>query len=227
MSVASYLRDRGLAVAIVATGVALACSYGLMLWLGPAPTTHDFVGPPRSGYVLRNFTMWAYDVNGLPNFRMVSPHLERREGDESLYINTPKFLIPSKKPGIPDWDGDSLYAWVDKAGDLLKLQGPVYMHRPAYIDPKGTPTPETIMHTSEVTAWPKENRMLTAEPAKIVQGARTMSGIGMRASLDNNHLELLDASHITFPPRAPKQPAAARSAPARPAHPAAGAGQTG
>jgi len=63
---------------------------------------------------------------------------------------------------------------------------------------------ETIMHTSEVTAWPKEQRMETAEAANIVQGQRTISGVGMRANLNDNHLELLDESHGTFPPRKPK-----------------------
>jgi len=201
MSLVTYLRDRRLTAAIVVVALALVGGQVLEWWLGPAPKTSDFIGPPRSGYVLHNFTMWAYDIDGLPNFRMVAPHLERRDGDDSLYINTPTYLIPSKKPGIPDWDGNSLYAWVNKAGDLLKLQGPVYMHRPPYTDAQGTLTPETTMHTSEVTAWPKENRMVTAEPAHIVQGERTINGIGMRANLNDNHLELFDESHGTFPPR--------------------------
>ena len=85
---------------------------------------------------------------------------------------------------------------MDKSGNLLKLQGPVYMHRAAYGD-----TPQAELHTSEVTAWPKENRMETAEPAQMTQGASRMSGVGMRANLTDNHLELLDDSHGSFPPR--------------------------
>ena len=202
MSAARYLGDRRIQLAIAAVAVLLAAAQGLLWWLGPAPTTHDFIGPPRSGYILHDFTMWSYDVNGLPTFRIQAPRLDRRDGDDSMYITgTPQYQIVSKKPGIPDWYGHSLYAWVDKAGDLFKLQGPVEMTRAAYTDAKGQPVAKTVMDTSEVTAWPKENRMQTAAPAQIVQGARTLSGIGMRAYLNDNHLELLDASQGTFPPR--------------------------
>ena len=225
MSLVSYLRERRLTVAIVLVGLAAAASQGLMWWLSPQAATHDFVGPPRSGYILHNFKMWSYGVDGLPSFSMTSPQLDRRDDDDTLYIITPNFVIPSKQPGvIPDWDGNSLHGWVDKSGTLIKLQGPVYMHRPAYVTANGTPTPVTTLNTSEATLWPKENRMETAEVAHVVQGERTMTGIGMRANLNENHLELLDASHITFPPRAPKQPAG-QPASARPGHAATGAGQ--
>ena len=221
-----WLRDRRLPFAIVVLALAVSVSQLLLWWLGPAPPTHDFVGPPRSGYTLTDAKVTEYGIDGRPGLRVQSPHLERREGDESLYLNTPTFQMPAKKPGVPDGQGQSGYGWVNKPGTLLKLQGPVYIHRPAYTDAHGQRQAETTMHTSEVTAWPKENRMETAEPAHIVQGARTMDGIGMRANLDDNHLELLDASHIVFPPRAPK-PAPVRPDPARPAHAATGTGQTG
>jgi lipopolysaccharide export system protein LptC len=108
--------------------------------------------------------------------------------------------LPAKQAGTPDWQGESLYGWVNKDGSLLKLQGPVTMHRPAF----GS-TPATEMHTSDVTAWPKENRLETAAPARIVQGASTISGVGMRANLTNKHLELLDDVHSTFMPAKPSR----------------------
>lgn len=196
MSLRLWLRDRRLPAAIIVLALAAGAAQILLWWIGPAPKANDFVGPPRSGYTLTNFRMWSYGLDGLPAFRMQSPHLERHEGDESLYINSPKFELPSNEAGVPDWLGESLYSWVDKSGTLIKLQGPVYMHRPAFAD-----TGAAEMHTSEVTAWPKENRMETAAPVQMVQGATTMSGTGMRASLNDNHLELLDDSHGSFPPR--------------------------
>lgn len=226
MTLRAYLRDRQLPAAIVLLAIAAGVIQLLLWWIAPSAKNSDFVGPPRSGYTLINAQVTEYDVDGHPSMRVQSPHLERREGDESLYLNSPTFQMPPKVPGVPDWYGESLYGWVDKTGTLLKLQGPVYLHRPAYTDARGVAQAETTMHTSEVTAWPKEQRMETAERANIVQGARTMSGVGMRASLNDNHLELFDASHITFPPRAPK-PAPVRPAPARPAPAATGSGQTG
>lgn len=212
--------------AIVLLALGVGAAQLLLWWISPAPTAHDFVGPPRSGYTLTNARVSDYDIDGGPSFYMQSPHVERHEGDDALYFNSPTFQMPAKQPGVPDWQGESLYGWINKPGTLLKLQGPVFVHRPAFTDAQGMAQPETTMHTSEVTVWPKENRMETAEPAHIVQGARTIAGIGMRANLDDNHLELLDASHIVFPPRAPR-PASTKPASARPAHPATRAGQAG
>ncbi|KRE90778.1 LPS export ABC transporter periplasmic protein LptC [Frateuria sp. Soil773] len=196
MSLRTWLRDRRLPVAIVLVALAAGTAQLLLWWMGPPPKTNDFVGPPRSGYTLSNAKVTKYGTEGLPGFRITAPHVERREGDESLYINSPSFELPSKQPGVPDWRGQSLYGWVDKAGTLLKLQGPVHMHRDAY---PGTAAAD--IHTSDVTAWPKDNRMETAAPAQMVQGALTMSGVGMRANLNDKHLELLDDSHGSFPPR--------------------------
>jgi len=144
--------------------------------------------------------MTEFNATGQPSFRLQAPHLERREGDDSLYLNSPTFQLPARQAGIPDWQGESLYGWVNKDGSLLRLQGPVIMHRPAF----GS-TPATEMHTSDVTAWPKENRLETAAPARIVQGASTISGVGMRANLTNKHLELLDDVHSTFMPAKPSR----------------------
>jgi len=196
VSLRTYLRDRSLPVAIIVMAAALAAAQALYWWLAPAPKINEFVGPPRSGYTLTNFQLWSYDEDGQPSFQMVAPRLERRENDDSLYITTPDFTLPSNQPSVPPWLGNSLYAWVDKSGTLLKLQGPVYMHRAAF----GI-TDAAEIHTSDVTAWPKENRMVTDAPAHMKQGARTLSGVGMRADLNTNHMELLDESHGTYPPR--------------------------
>jgi lipopolysaccharide export system protein LptC len=195
-----WLRDRRLPAATLAIALAAGVTQLLLWWLGPAPRTNDFVGPPRSGYTLSNAKVIEYNAEGLPGFRLQSPHLERREGDESLYLNSPTFQLPAKQAGVPDWQGESLYGWVNKGGTLLKLQGPVNMHRPTFGD-----TPAAEIHTADVTAWPKENRLETAAPAQMMQGGTRISGIGMRANLNDKHLELLDDVHATFPPHQRKR----------------------
>lgn len=195
MKLRLWLRDRRLPAATLAIALAAGASQLLLWWLGPAPRTNDFVGPPRSGYTLTNASVSEYNAEGQPSFYLQAPHLERREGDDSLYLNSPTFQLPAKQPGVPAWHGKALYGWVNKGGTLLKLQGPVAMHRPAF-----GKSPATDLHTSDVTAWPKESRLETAAPARIIQGASTISGVGMRANLTNKHLELLDDVHSTFMP---------------------------
>jgi lipopolysaccharide export system protein LptC len=192
----SYLRDRRVPAATLAIALAAGLAQLLLWWFGPAPKSSDFVGPPRSGYTLTDARLTEFNAAGQPSFRLQSPHLERREGDESLYLNSPTFQLPANQAGVPDWQGKSLYGWVNKDGTQLKLQGPVEMHRPAFGD-----APATRMQTADITAWPKQNRVETAAPAQMLQGGTRISGIGMRADLNDKHLELLDDVHATFPPR--------------------------
>jgi lipopolysaccharide export system protein LptC len=192
----SYLRDRRVPAATLVIALAAGLAQLLLWWFGPAPKSSDFVGPPRSGYTLTDARLTEFNAAGQPSFRLQSPHLERREGDESLYLNSPTFQLPANQAGVPDWQGKSLYGWVNKDGTQLKLQGPVEMHRPAFGD-----APATRMQTADITAWPKQNRVETAAPAQMLQGGTRISGIGMRADLTDKHLELLDDVHATFPPR--------------------------
>lgn len=196
MNLRLWLRDRRLPAATIAIALAAGVAQLLLWWFGPAPKTNDFVGPPRSGYTLTDARMTEFNAEGQPSFHLQSPHLERREGDDSLYLNSPTFQLPANQAGVPDWQGQSLYGWVNKDGTLLKLQGPVEMQREAFGD-----TPAARIQTADVTAWPKQNRLETAAPAQMVQGGTRISGIGMRADLNDKHLELLDDVHATFPPR--------------------------
>ena len=196
MSARAWLRDHPLLLATLALALAAGAAQWLLWWLGPAPKANEVIGPPRSGYTLHEARVSEFNAQGQPSFHLQTPHLERREGDESLYVDAPTFQMPSNQAGVPDWQGNSRYGWIDKRATLLKLQGPVYLHRAAYAD-----TPRTEIRTADVTAWPNERRLATAAPAQMVQGGTRISGIGMRADLNDKHLELLDDVHATFPPR--------------------------
>ena len=129
MSVFNLIKDRGAAGTTGILAAVLGASVLLYYWTAPEKKVQDFVGPPRSGYVLTNFDLDSYNEEGKPAFKLVAPHLERREGDESLYINAPNFVLPStKETNVPPWTGHSQYGWVNKDGSLLKLQGKVHMY---------------------------------------------------------------------------------------------------
>ncbi|NII11523.1 LPS export ABC transporter periplasmic protein LptC [Oleiagrimonas sp. C23AA] len=181
---------------IVLLALAALAVWAGVWWIQPAAKPDTFVGPPRSGYTLRDFTLWAYADDGTPSFRLKAPYLQRREGDDSLYLNAPHFYLPPahNAPGEP-WTGQSDYGWVSADGNVLKLQGKVHMHR----KPFGS-TPFGDIQTSDVTAWPKQNRVATDAHALMKQGAATLSGTGLRANLDSQHLELLHDVHGFYPP---------------------------
>jgi lipopolysaccharide export system protein LptC len=191
-----YLRENRINVAIAALAIAAPASWLLRSWVVGAPPVNEFIGPPIADYVLYNSTVWSYDVDGQLSFTMTAPRMDRRGGDDSLYINAPVFEITAKKPGVPNWHGNSPYGWVNRGGTEIRLDGAVYMYRPAYAQ-----GPMATLCTSNVQGWPKENRMQTAEPATMTQGPSVMNGVGMRANLNDNHLELLHDVHGLLYPR--------------------------
>nr|WP_244962542.1 LPS export ABC transporter periplasmic protein LptC [Oleiagrimonas soli] len=190
---------------LIASMIALALAIGivqiLVWWLQPKRDNRMDAGPPRSGYTLHDFTLYGYGDNGKLSYRLQAPRLERREGDDSLYLNQPTFLLPPKngQPGEP-WTGNSDYGWVSAKGDELKLQGKVNMHRKAYAGAAAA-----SIDTSDVTAWPKQNKVQTDAHVAMRQGTATMTGVGMRADLDTKHMELLNDFHGTFKPSAQKR----------------------
>lgn len=189
------MTDRRLLTAGVLLALAIGLAQLLVWWLKPPPQNR-FVGPPRSGYTIKDFTLDAWNENGQLSFQLHAPQLVQREGDDSLYLNRPQFLLPTQNGAKgPPWHGHSRYGWVNSDNTLLKLQGKVVLHRPA-----SAQAAAASVHTSDVTAWPRQNKLATDAPAQIVQGASTMSGVGMKADLVTKRLELLHDFHGTFPP---------------------------
>lgn len=209
-----HVRDRGLLAAIVLMAVLAALVQSVLWWIEPESKPHDFIGPPRSGYTMRNYHGYIYNKQGQPGVRISGPYLERRDGDDSLFLTSPDFDMPSPRPEVPDWLGHSEYGWINKSGDLIKLQGKVFMHRAAYAD-----NAAAQLHSSNVTGWPRQNKLATDDPARIAQGKSWTAGLGMRANLNTNELELLHDVHASFPPRSPQHAVAEHThSPAPAAH---------
>lgn len=187
---------RRLVTSLVALAAAIVLVQLAIWWFKPPPKPRTLVGPPRSGYTLSDFTLYAYAPDGSLSFRMQSPSLQRREGDQSLYIDRPRFLLPPAHAaaGAP-WRGTAAYGWVSADQTVLKLMGKVDMQRAAYAD-----VPSAEIHTFDVTAWPRKHELATAMRARLREGTSRMSSVGLRANFDSKHLELLHDFHGTFEP---------------------------
>lgn len=168
--------------------LAVALSQLLLWWLEPEPQPVATTGPPRSGYSLRNFHLEVLRRDGSIGFSMHAPHLQRRNSDGSLFIDEPRFRLPTDQG--PGWHGRAERGWVRADGGLLKLSGEVRLKRP----------PATRILTSNLTAWPDQRRLATKAPVEIHQPGRILSGTGLKANLDTHTLELLADVHGTFQP---------------------------
>ncbi|MGN6192028.1 MAG: LPS export ABC transporter periplasmic protein LptC, partial [Rhodanobacteraceae bacterium] len=87
------MRDRRTVFWLVVLVVAAAITQLLVWWLKPPPKPVAIVGPPRSSYELDHFTLHAFGQDGKLAFTMTAPHLARREGNDSLYVNAPQYYF--------------------------------------------------------------------------------------------------------------------------------------
>lgn len=187
------MRDRRTLAWLIGLAIAAAITQLLVWWLRPPPKPVAMFGPPRSGYELDHFTLRAFGDDGKLAFTMTAPHLARREGNESLYVNAPKYFFVASDGS--NWYGTSQYAWISSDNDVVKLIGKVDLHRP--------PTPQVSkaeIHTADATVWTDDKRMASAAPSVIQQPGSILRGVGMKADFDTRSLELLSDVHATLAP---------------------------
>ncbi|MGB8635924.1 MAG: LPS export ABC transporter periplasmic protein LptC [Rhodanobacteraceae bacterium] len=173
--------------------LAVAVSQLLLWWLKPAPKPRQSAGPPRSGYSLENFTLDVLNQHGDIGFSLRAPHLQRRDADESLFIEQPRFRLPGSNGS--HWQGQAEHGWVSGDGEQLKLSGEVLMTRPA-TDTLG----QARIKTADLTAWPGEKRLQTSARAEITDPGRILTGTGLKANLVTHTMELLANVHGTLQP---------------------------
>ncbi|MBN8728658.1 MAG: LPS export ABC transporter periplasmic protein LptC [Xanthomonadales bacterium] len=178
--------------------IALAAAAALSQWLvwlnRERPNAETYAGPPRSDYSLTDFTLTALDSSGKRSFEISGPRLARRGDDGSIYVTTPDYVLVDG--GGQLWRGHSDAAWVDREGEVMKLEGQVQMEREA--GPEDRPV---RLETRDLTALPKDRKIETAAPATITQPGSILRGVGLRGDLDAKTLELLSDVHSTLEPR--------------------------
>jgi lipopolysaccharide export system protein LptC len=187
------MRDRRTLFWLIALAIAAGITQLLVMWFRPPPKPVAIVGPPRSSYELDNFTLHAFAEDGRLAFTMTAPHLARREGNDSLYVNAPKYFFVASDGST--WNGNSQYAWISSDNNTVKLIGKVDMRRP--------PTAkisEAEIHTADATVWTQDKRMATAAPSVIQEPGSILRGVGMKADFDTRSLELLSDVHGTLAP---------------------------
>ncbi|MBS0516751.1 MAG: LPS export ABC transporter periplasmic protein LptC [Proteobacteria bacterium] len=189
----------------------IAFAAWMEVWLMRArDTSEDFTGPPRSDYTMNDFTLDALDSEGAHSFTVTGPRMSRRGDDGSVYVTRPNYEIVDNSSNT--WKGTSDSAWVDKDGNVMKLEGKVLMHR------EPTDKAERVdLDTNDLTittdpklkdaqghpvanAPHRNKRMETAAPTRIVETDNTAYGVGMKADLDLKTVELLSDVHIVSMP---------------------------
>ena len=167
----------------------------VLVWVfRPHDQARGFIGPPRSDYTLRNFSIDALDEAGKLSFSVTGPRLTHKDEDGSVYIDTPDYVMVDNSGNI--WKGKSNAAWVNKDGSIMKLEGHVEMHRQATAKVQ----PADIV-TSDLTTWPKDKKMETAAPVTMTDPDTVLSGTGMKSDLGLKVMELFANVHSVMQPK--------------------------
>jgi len=196
---------------VIAVLALIAFAAWMEVWLMRArDTSEDFTGPPRSDYTMNDFTLDALDSEGAHSFTVTGPRMSRRGDDGSVYVTLPNYEIVDNSSNT--WKGTSDSAWVDKDGNVMKLEGKVLMHRepnekvervdldtndltittdPKIKDAQGHPV---------ANAPHRNKRMETAAPTVISETNTVSRSVGMKADLDLKTVELLSDVHIVTMP---------------------------
>lgn len=161
-------------------------------WIKPEASVPQTAGPPRSGYSLHDFRLQVMDPEGRIQFTIQSPRLQKRNADASLFIDQPKLRMVTQDGRA--WLMQAQRGWVQNDASLLKLSGKVVLNQP---------DTQTRITTSDITAWPEQERLATSEATAIRQPGRILSGTGMKADLTTHTLELLADVHGTLQPDTP------------------------
>lgn len=196
---------------IVAVLALIAFAAWMEVWLMRArDTSEDFTGPPRSDYTMNDFTLDALDSEGAFSFSVTGPRMARRGDDGSIYVTLPNYEIIDNSSNI--WKGTSESAWVDKDGNVMKLEGKVLMHREPTekVERVDLDTNDLTITTdpklkdaqgrSVANAPHRDKRMETAAPTVISETNTVSHSVGMKADMDLKTIEFLSNVHIVSLP---------------------------
>ena len=175
--------ERTLALAIV-----LALFAAITQWLHWLQRDHvgvdTFVGPPRSDYVLSDFTMTALDARGQMSFVVDAPRLARHPYLETFAIDSPSMRIIDGNGN--EWQASAQDGWVRADAKELRLSRNVAADRM----PTASSKP-IALRTQQLTALLDSNRMTTELPVTITQPGSILRGVGLNADLKRNQFTLL------------------------------------
>ncbi len=185
--------ERSLALAAILA--IFAAITGWMVWLQDDRTTAGvFAGPPRSDYVLNQFTMTALDSEGKLAFVVDAPRLAKHPYLDTFAIEEPRFRIIDASGN--NWKASSRTAWVSADAKELRLSEAVAADRVADAD-----SAPLSLRTERLTALLESSRMLSDAPVTITQPGLIMRGIGLDADLKQNRFTLLNAKTRYEKPR--------------------------
>lgn len=167
----------------------LACIAALSWWLSldqratPAPTTADEAH--KADYFVRHFETVAMNESGAPQRELTAEFMQHFPANDSTELTQPVVHIHAVDK--PTWRIQSESGLVSADGELILLNGRVYIRRPA------APGLDAIeIHTRDLRVQMNDNYAETDEAVDIETGFHKMKGVGLQAHFSAPiHIRLL------------------------------------
>ena len=146
-------------------------------------------------FYMENFTTTTMGPDGSPARRISAEYMAHFADTESSEFTRP-YVVLYPESG-PPWEVRSERGWASARDEVMLLLGKVHIWR-------DTPSGERLIeiHTSDLRVIPATDYGETDQPVTIVRGNVESRGLGMRAYLEDDRLELLSNVQTVYdPPR--------------------------
>lgn len=167
-------------------------------WLLRQLQTTDEVqtgGPAHTpDFYLEEFTTTTMGESGKPDRVLKAARMVHYPDTDTHELTRPYMVLyhPERQP----WHVESERGWVSAKGDVVLLLGKVHIWRD---DEQGVL--ETEIRTRDLRVLPDSDYGETDKPVTIRAGRSESRGVGMRAFLDQDRLELLSQVHTVYEPK--------------------------
>lgn len=175
--------ERGRGPLILLLLAAALTSSWWVWWRERAPASTAGSAPPRSDYVLHQFTLASYGPDGEVEFRIEAPYLEREPGGDALSVLAPDMQV--RDGGGALWRLQAESAWVRGDGELVRLLGAVLLQSPDQVQHG-----PTRIATHDLDAWPRQQRIEGTAPVELSRPGLRLSAVGMQLDLAARQLRL-------------------------------------
>ncbi|MGH8277992.1 MAG: LPS export ABC transporter periplasmic protein LptC [Gammaproteobacteria bacterium] len=171
------------AVAVLVLAFAAAGTWWLLRRVTP-PTLQAAAAPTHApDYTMTDATVTTLSRTGKTQAVMTSPRMLHHPDDDSVEVLAPD--IHYFVTGSPPWHVTAAHALLPSGGQLVDLSGHVKMQHPNAQG--GAPL---VIETDKIQVNLNTSVATTADPVLITRGASRMSGVGLQAWLNDNHLVL-------------------------------------
>jgi lipopolysaccharide export system protein LptC len=138
----------------------------------------------NSDYRLMDFQMKAFNEQGQASFSLAAPLLERDSTGKTVIVSKPVFSFPGEANEV--WLAHSDSAWVSDKARIVKLQDNVKI-----IGPPSQSGQQLELSTSQLSIFPKQNRIIGDDWVTIMHGNSILKGLGLEADIKQHRVQLL------------------------------------